>query len=291
MDIITQRFVAIGNRLLAQLRRLSDSIQQRIQAERERQHSEQEQQRGDVITCIRDAVQSIAKSQEAAHHSKKWYKDRTFLVSVAGVVVVIAYATVTYFMWLTMNTTYKASVESFRIDERAWVEIEPIKPVIISQADAKFPTGFTCSIYPKNVGKTVATNIVVKAQPLGAAQQFSAEQMRNTQDKYLLDKFKESGTNNPVVVPSNPAPKVLSPNTIANAPFTLGCQAIKAYPSGGAWYEFIVGRIDYCDAFHVRHWKTFCFFVANSRGDVWNCQEGNEEDNNPEIEPTEKCSK
>jgi hypothetical protein len=27
----------------------------------------------------------------------------------------------------------------------------------------------------------------------------------------------------------------------------------------------------------------FCFIVVNSRGELWNCHEGNDEDRNPEI--------
>ena len=48
------------------------------------------------------------------------------------------------------------------MDERAWIEIEPIKPVVI----APLPLGkvFSYSIYPKNVGRTAARNIVVRAQ-------------------------------------------------------------------------------------------------------------------------------
>lgn len=56
------------------------------------------------------------------------------------------------------------NAESFRLDERAWVEIDPIKPTFLAPADSTFPTIFTCDIYPRNVGKTVARNIVVKAQ-------------------------------------------------------------------------------------------------------------------------------
>jgi hypothetical protein len=186
--------------------------------------------------------------------------------------------------------TLQDSIESFRIDERAWVELEPIKPTLLAPANTNQPTFFSCSIYPKNVGKTVATNVVVKAVSLGRGGEFNPSEMRMTQDKFLLDKFKESGTSKHVLVPANPVPKVLAPNTTANAPFIVDCQAIKTFPTGGSWYTFVVGRIDYCDQFNVRHWRKFCFFVASSRGDVWNCKEGNDEDSNPEIEPTEKCT-
>jgi hypothetical protein len=160
---------------------------------------------------------------------------------------------------------------------------------MLAPANGNSPTAFSCSIYPKNVGKTVATNIVVKAVALGRSVEMNASEMQATQDKFLLDRFREQGSGKNLLIPANPVPKVLAPNTTANAPFIVECQAVKNFPSGGTWYTFVVGRIDYCDQFNVRHWRKFCFFVANSRGDVWNCKEGNDEDRNPETEPTEKC--
>ncbi|MCU1302664.1 MAG: hypothetical protein JWQ87_2948 [Candidatus Sulfotelmatobacter sp.] len=186
------------------------------------------------------------------------------------------------------------SVEQFRADERAWVEIEPIKPVLRLKGDSRFPTAFTCSIYPKNVGKTVATDIVVKAETLGRSEQFNASEMASAQDRYLLDKYTQKdqhGNVGPATVPQSPVPRVIAPNSTANAPFILICPAIKTYPTGGSEYEFVVGRIDYCDAFNVHHWKKFCFYVTNDQGDVWNCSEGNLEDVNSELEPTEKCQR
>jgi len=42
MDIITQRLIALGNRIIAELRRLSDSIQQHINATREASQTQKE---------------------------------------------------------------------------------------------------------------------------------------------------------------------------------------------------------------------------------------------------------
>jgi hypothetical protein len=306
MDILTQRLIAFRKKILAELRRLSDSIRQHEQAQQERHEAEQEQQRPSDIAGIGNAIESIAQSQKTAHDTKKWYKDRSFWVSLAGVIVVAAYTFLTYRQWNTMDKTYKSSIESFRMDERAWVEIEPIKPVSISPPDHKFSAGFSCSIYPKNVGKTVARRILVRAAETLRTAEFSRSEVENVQWNTLratkvtleitpnpaqVDQTQEIGGHVEGIVPANPVPEVLSPNTIASAPFSVSCQATKDYPSGGHAYSFIVGRIDYCDTFNVRHWKTFCFYVANARGDVWNCRQGNDEDSNPETDPTEKCSK
>ena len=49
------------------------------------------------------------------------------------------------------------SAESFRIDERAWVEFEPVKPVPYSPRTDKFGALFEYDLYIKNVGKSVAS--------------------------------------------------------------------------------------------------------------------------------------
>jgi hypothetical protein len=202
-------------------------------------------------------------------------------------------------MWCQMikqsrvaNAALRQSTDSFRIDERSWIEIEPIKPTLLAQADPKFSATFTCNIYPKNVGKTVARDIVVKAWDFGGAEEMgnNAEEMRNTQDKLLLDKFKEMGTGNPVIIPTNPVPKVLAPNSVSPVPFRLTCAAPQVFPSGHQFMHYMIGRIDYCDQFQIRHWLMFCFYVVNARGEVWACKEGNDEDRNPETPlPENSC--
>jgi hypothetical protein len=186
------------------------------------------------------------------------------------------------------------STESFRTDERAWIEIEPIIPKSLSKADDKFPALFTCNIYPKNVGKTVARDIVVKADNPTSGEELgrNAEHMRNIQDKMLLGGFKEMGTNKPVIVPNSPVPKVLAPNSVSPVPFRLTCQAPQVFSNGSQNLGYMIGRIDYCDQFQVKHWLKFCFFVVNARGEIWACQEGNDEDRNPEVPtPETACAK
>ena len=138
------------------------------------------------------------------------------------------------------------AAESFRIDERAWIEIEPITPALLSPQDAKFSATFICNIYPKNVGKTVARDITVKAWDFGEAEEMGSnpEEMRNTQDKLLLDRFKEMGTEKPVIIPANPVPKVLAPNSVSPVPFRLTCQAPQNFPNGHQFMHYMIGRVD-----------------------------------------------
>jgi hypothetical protein len=170
---------------------------------------------------------------------------------------------------------FTQSIDSFRMDERAWVEIEPIKPVLLDNTPP-FGATFTCNIFPKNVGKTAATDIVVRATDMFGSEEFGSlpTAMSSAQDKMMFDKSAKYW--------AKTVPKVLAPGTTSAAPFRLTCQAPHV-EGGHQWPHYLVGRIDYSDQFRVKHWIKFCYFVVNARGEIWNCQEGNDEDRNPET--------
>ncbi len=179
------------------------------------------------------------------------------------------------------------NIDQFRIDERAWVEIDPIKPILVAPPSPPFGYVYRYEVYPKNMGRTAAFDVTVKAQSSQSdiSMGTHADWMHNWQDKMLLDKFTYMGTGKPVIVPRNPVTRTLAPNTISAVPFILTGQEPTIYPTS-EMVSFLVGRIDYLDQFKVPHWLKFCFFVANARGELWNCQEGNDEDRNPETPPT-----
>jgi hypothetical protein len=230
----------------------------------------------------------------------QWKKNLEFIAAGIGIGLLV----VNIFQMCTTNKaadaakravdiatdTLMRSVEQFRIDERAWVEIEPIRPVLLHPAESGFGAMFKYEIYPKNVGKTVALNIVVKAQNPSSNISLGSHEdwMRNGQDKMLLDKFTYMGTGKPVIVPRAPVPKVIAPNTTSAVPFIINGQS-PTYPNI-EWVSYIIGRIDYTDQFQVPHWLKFCFYVANARGELWNCQEGNDEDHNPETTPADAAT-
>jgi hypothetical protein len=175
----------------------------------------------------------------------------------------------------TASAALKASIDSFRTDERAWVEIEPIKPLLLTHSESDIGDIFTCNIYLHNLGKTVATNISVRAEgPMSTnGWDENAQVVTGSQDRI------------PKVIPSSRVQRVLAPNEIAAAPFRLTCPAPQTFKSGGQLIHYLIGRIDYVDQFRIAHWKRFCYFVVNNRGEIWNCQQGNQEDNNPETPP------
>lgn len=186
----------------------------------------------------------------------------------------------------TAGSAFTKSIESFRIDERAWIVFEPIKADLMHPADNFIgAAGFRYRIYPKNVGKTIAYDISVKASDTmsGCGSDEYEVGINSWQDRFLLNKFRESGTNKPVMAPTNMVPKALAPGAVAVAPFNLG----GTEPHNGGCH-YLIGRVDYTDAFSVNHWMKFCFLVSNGRGELVNCKYGNDEDHNPETPPGSK---
>ncbi len=292
--------------ILAWLRKVQHALHEcadSIRRAEERKGNQQMPRDGDplkvqaVVSFDQKTVANETAQEKRNYATQRSIKNATWWAFGA----VAAYAVVTTFMWCAMieqnkiaSKAMRQSTESFRLDERAWVELEPIKPTFLAPANAKQSAAFTCNIYPKNVGKTIARDVVVKAQDLGAAEGMgdSAEQMRNTQDKFLVNEFKENGTENTIIVQNNPIPKALAPNAVSQVPFRLTCQAPQVFPSGHQFMHYMVGRIDYCDQFKIKHWLKFCFYVVNARGEIWACKEGNDEDRNDETQtPESACGK
>jgi hypothetical protein len=237
-------------------------------------------------------VEIIASPEQITADGKKdRHEQKKFRVEKITAILVFAYAAIAIFQWSEMRKATRTSQriikdaeEHFRVDERAWVEIEPIRPTLLTTRTPKFGAMFKYDIYPKNVGKTAAHNITFKAQSSSSSIDLAthADWIRNIQDKELLDQFKEGGTDKPVIVPNNPVPKILAPGTVAPVPFPLTGQEPQIFPNG-EWVSYLVGRVDYIDQFEISHWMKFCFFVANAKGELWSCKEGNEEDQNSEV--------
>jgi hypothetical protein len=172
--------------------------------------------------------------------------------------------------------------EAFRIDERAWVGLEPIKAIPVAARTKKIGAAFNYPIYIRNFGKTVARDVQLRAARSGPQSSITmgdnAERIKWTQEKLLTGAVPSASD----IPTGNPVPKVLAPNTTSPVPITLYGQEPQ-YFSKDEWVSYIIGRIDYTDAFGVPHWVKFCFFVADAQGNLWNCKEGNDEDNNLEM--------
>ena len=188
------------------------------------------------------------------------------------------------------NTTQNqlaASIESFRTDERAWLEIEPGPSVRERPADKIFGASFKYELFLKNVGKTAAYEISSRAlrNPILAVLDFGdhADYVQRAQTRLTEpNQFPGTTPQEEIVLLSKRVPNTLGPGIKSIAPLEL----FGAEPRNNG-YNFLIGRVDYTDAFSVKHWLTFCFYVETG-GDLRYCQYGNDKDRNLEIPPAPK---
>jgi hypothetical protein len=162
LRLIQSDIQQISDEISAGMRSIPDAIRQHKDAEQERYEAQRKQQGPSEVAGIRDAIESIAQTQGAAYATKKWYKDRTFLVSVAGVLVVGAYTLVTACQLRNMNSTYKeiqkqstTASRQLEMADRPWLKDE-----IKSASDFTFQNGtavWAISIKSQNIGHSVAT--------------------------------------------------------------------------------------------------------------------------------------
>jgi hypothetical protein len=280
--------------LLLDIRAWIREIQNAIQEQPKTGHQREEIQRGQnlprdkiraIVSFDDETVRNANAQSEKQHTTQEGIRKAT----VAAVVAAGIYALISILVWCQMikqntiaSVQLRQSIESFRMDERAWVELEPIQGVPFTPKDAKFGASFRYPISPKNVGKTVATNVQLRALRNGIAGSREmgddAKQISWLQDQLLLGKVTNESPTMPLVTP---IPQTIAPQTESPVPVLLVGQEPQP-PPNYEYVSYIVGRIDYTDAFSVSHWKKFCYFVSNYRGELMQCQEGNDEDKNAE---------
>jgi hypothetical protein len=147
---------------------------------------------------------------------------------------------------------------NFIVDERAWIEID-VKPVPHLPILGTNQTVTKYNFVPKNIGKTVARDVSVTID--NPAPQADEKQMVSDYDKALsrgsLGKKLE-------------VTQVILPNATATVPYSFSF-----LEEGDAWH-YIVGLLDYKDAFGFQHHKWFCFRVSGKN--FIPCSWGNVED-------------
>jgi hypothetical protein len=158
-----------------------------------------------------------------------------------------------------------AAVQNFRVDERAWVEIEAIKTVSSGESQAKY------RVFTKNVGKTAAHDVTMRLELVGNSRDASS-------DSKFIESYQDESK--PPLV-QDLVPKVLAPNAELPVPLVVEFQEIPPQT------HYFIGRIDYVDEFKVAHWIRFCYFATVGKYDeLLSCGVGNYEDHNPETSPT-----
>ena len=169
----------------------------------------------------------------------------------------------------------RQSTQQFRIDERPWIEIEFGKPTPRLPTHDGFSAMYTYSFSLKNTGKTTALEIQSRI-PRGAmmaALSFGDDASQIASEQGMLLKegvFASASETDKIVLLSKRLPNVLGPGATAIGPLELYGQE-----PGDGMYRFLTGRIDYSDAFEVKHWTKFCVFVGTG-GILQYCRDGNE---------------
>jgi hypothetical protein len=176
----------------------------------------------------------------------------------------------------------KTSVVASRLEERAWVEIAPMKATKILGTPFN---AFRYALVPKNVGKSAARGIVVHVAPqltVSAQDTERASAIHVWQDMYLTGRIKIKIRGKLEALPNSQRAeqKVLGPGEA----FSIPIQISGSEPSvDSKMVSELIGRVDYRDEFNVRHWMRFCYYVADPEGGLEICKAGNDEDHNPET--------
>jgi hypothetical protein len=253
----------------------------------------QEQEILENELTIQTPLAASDPSKNIKHKNKRPLSTHAEIVmSCLTSMILVTYVALNYVSFHQLKLTRETidnSSDSFRIDKRAWVELEPIKPVPSAGRYKNIGAVFGYEIYPRNVGKTAARNIKYRSLPSPFTSITAGSDIGWTAfQQQLLLKQVPSAHDIPL---SRLEPHVLPPNTVAAVPFTtsINAQEPQVFPAS-SYVHYLVGRIDYCDQFKIPHWLTFCYYVADSKGNLKPCEEGNDEDQNSEITPKNGCT-
>lgn len=266
---------------------IKDALERLVKAVTEYQKSDETHKNETLETVARLPIEitKYYESEESDRPVKNRREARRFCLEVAGVGIALVLAILTLCTMIILNGQLteirrqtKQSLESFRLDERAWIEIQPISLPSNSGASVG---AFRYELYPKNVGKTSATNITIYATRGVTLNSItmgdSASNVGRLQDMLVSGVLSD-------IPRVNPISKVLAPNTVSPVPFLMDGQSPQIFPKD-EFVSYLIGKINYTDAFNISHWLRFCFFVVDAKGNLWNCKKGNDEDRNPEFQP------
>jgi hypothetical protein len=171
MDIITQRFIAIGNRLIAELRLLRNGIEKLVGAvhDAEEAQNQQRQQEPPVVRAELQIPEAIererAKPDERHYRVQVWLAVATTLAFVAAAI----YAGLTYWQANTTQELARIAKEQTRISVRPWIGVSD-DPKALQFSAVEFDqlgnAEIKWGILTKNYGSSGAQNVFVFAQLL-----------------------------------------------------------------------------------------------------------------------------
>jgi hypothetical protein len=282
MDSITQRFIAIGNRLLAELRSIGGSltqIQQQIKAIAAKPQSEKKENGPPPEVIARLAFPAGIDTEKNASERRKQRRDRWRLfVEVLTLIAVVWYGAVAYHQWREMiiatgaaqqavvearlnrgqaEKSLDATIDQFRLEQRAWLGMGDV--------NARFIVGEPLLITTpiKNSGKTPALNVSVSA---------------------VLDAVPKDGKPD-FSIPTPPSHRVV---ILPNAAFSAERNAThesgslsqfgKESVMSGTQVLYNFGTVTYDDVFGYHHWFRFCYRFDPKTSGFPTCENHNDVD-------------
>lgn len=269
MDIITQRFIAIGNKLLAELRLVRNGIEKLAGAvhDAEKAQNQERQQQPPIVRAelqIPEAIEREREKRDERHYRVQiWIAVATSLAVAAAAI----YGSVAYFQWKEMSNQSMisgitgresrtsgakqlASIQKqFRQDERAWVAISSTGAVV----QPPLPLAGVLKI--QNIGKTPAMHCILKASVAAAKNEkalrfeFKKGDIVNRADLGTL--LPTAAVNAQVSEPDKKIGDSLFLKPLEKARFDA---IMQGNPS-----VFLYGTFTYDDTFKISHSVEFCF--------------------------------
>ena len=226
------------------------------------------------VKHLASVQKSVAAIQQQIRSNRRRRSQWPALVAIWFTsAVVVAYTIITTYslretrlQLALLARQVQADAEAFRHTERAWVMLEPVRPVVMAHTESFIGLRFQYDLYLRNAGRTLAKGIAVRALDTmaGPALADDAAGIRTLQETRLADLPELS---------ANHVPSLLAPGAVATVPFSLTASG----PRENALH-YLIGRVDYTDTFAANHWMTFCLQVANPLGELVYCKGGNDTD-------------
>jgi hypothetical protein len=179
-----------------------------------------------------------------------------------------------------------AAIQNFKLDERAWIEIEAINPARVEPHATEKRIAYRYEFRVKNVGKTVASRVFMTLErvsfkdPVGYNEKKILEAIESIGQSAEIGETAEGKVTTAL---QSSVPRILAPNTSAPVPALIVAYVpIKSASAGLSPikhdYDYIVGAVYYYDVFQVAHSLSFCYIVSDDQGSLRSCIFGNDED-------------
>jgi hypothetical protein len=291
---LSKQFFSLFKKLHKELRKslsaLNSALQKQSDAIRQSTDAKNaEQRKPPEITSHVHIPQSIEihQSAEDASHDRG-YKNRTVFLSTLSVVVLSFYASIVYLQWKEMidatgaaqqavvearynrlqsDKVFRATVDQFRLEQRAWVGPVEIGPPPYEEGGKKVYIKLgekpKFSFVIANSGKTPALKFTSK---------ITSHVYRSTEE---FVPYYEKPTTIPTVGTIYPGVR-MSLNTLESTgvaePFHVSTL------SSGEYIFYVYAQITYEDIFGTPHKTTFCVFVDKTLTQMLSCNTYNHGD-------------